>query len=149
MREISRTLNVSLSAVAKSIKHYDETGSHEDSHRKGRQSLLRPWWNRCFRTGLEKSLHLLLLVSRTVQTVLVTTSLQYNILWSLQLNRRWKLFELIPISDFPIPIPDFELIPILFRKREKWTNAKFWPCRVKNVHSTMTHTHTHTHTQRK
>ena len=32
---ISRTLNVSSSEVAKTIKHYDETGSHEDRHRKG------------------------------------------------------------------------------------------------------------------
>jgi hypothetical protein len=33
---MSRTLNVSSSAVAKTIKRYDETGSHEDCHRKGR-----------------------------------------------------------------------------------------------------------------
>jgi hypothetical protein len=26
-------------AVAKTIKHYDETGSHEDRHRKGRARL--------------------------------------------------------------------------------------------------------------
>jgi transposase len=32
IRSISRTLKVS----AKTIKHYDETGSHEDRHRKGR-----------------------------------------------------------------------------------------------------------------
>ena len=31
-----RTLKVSSSAVAKTIKRYDETGSHEDRHRKGR-----------------------------------------------------------------------------------------------------------------
>jgi transposase len=31
----SRTLKVSLSAVAKTIQRYDETGSHEDHHRKG------------------------------------------------------------------------------------------------------------------
>jgi transposase len=35
IRNISRTLNVSLSAVAKPIKRYDETASHEDRHRKG------------------------------------------------------------------------------------------------------------------
>ncbi|CDQ73069.1 unnamed protein product [Oncorhynchus mykiss] len=29
-----RTLQVSSSAVAKTIKHYDETGSHEDRHRR-------------------------------------------------------------------------------------------------------------------
>ena len=29
MQNISRTLEVSSSAVAKTIKHYDETGSHE------------------------------------------------------------------------------------------------------------------------
>jgi hypothetical protein len=29
-------LKVSSSAVAKTIKHYDETVSHEDRHRKGR-----------------------------------------------------------------------------------------------------------------
>ena len=33
---ISRTFNVSSSAVAKTIKHYDITGSHEDRHRKRR-----------------------------------------------------------------------------------------------------------------
>jgi len=36
VRKISRTLNVSPSAVAKNIKRYDETGSHEDRPRKGR-----------------------------------------------------------------------------------------------------------------
>jgi transposase len=36
MRKISRTLEVSSSAVAKTIKRYDETGSHEDHHRNGR-----------------------------------------------------------------------------------------------------------------
>ena len=36
IQNISRTLKVSLSAVAKTIKHYDETGSHVDCHRKGR-----------------------------------------------------------------------------------------------------------------
>ena len=36
IRNISRTLKVSSSAVAKTIKRYDETGSHEDHHRKGR-----------------------------------------------------------------------------------------------------------------
>ena len=34
--KISRTLKVSSSAVAKTIKRYDKTGSHEDRHRKGR-----------------------------------------------------------------------------------------------------------------
>ena len=34
--KIAKTLNVSPSAVAKTIKHYDETGSHEDRPRKGR-----------------------------------------------------------------------------------------------------------------
>jgi transposase len=33
---MSRTFNVSSSAVTKTIKRYDETGSHEDHHRKGR-----------------------------------------------------------------------------------------------------------------
>jgi transposase len=33
---MSRTLKVSASAVAKTIKRYDETGSHEEQHRKGR-----------------------------------------------------------------------------------------------------------------
>jgi transposase len=32
---MSRTLKVSSSAVAKTIKLYDETGCHEDRHRKG------------------------------------------------------------------------------------------------------------------
>uniref|UniRef100_A0AAZ3STE8 Transposase Tc1-like domain-containing protein n=1 Tax=Oncorhynchus tshawytscha TaxID=74940 RepID=A0AAZ3STE8_ONCTS len=35
IRNISRTLKVSSSAVAKTIKCYDETGSNEDLHRKG------------------------------------------------------------------------------------------------------------------
>ena len=34
--KISRILKVSSSAVTKTIKRYDETGSHEDRHRKGR-----------------------------------------------------------------------------------------------------------------
>ena len=34
--KISRTLKVSSSVVTKTIKHYDETSSHEDHHRKGR-----------------------------------------------------------------------------------------------------------------
>jgi hypothetical protein len=33
---MSRTLKVSLSVVAKTIKRYDETASHEDHHRNGR-----------------------------------------------------------------------------------------------------------------
>ena len=32
---MSRTLKVSSSAVAKTFKCYNETGSHEDRHRKG------------------------------------------------------------------------------------------------------------------
>ena len=36
IRKMSRTLKVSSSAVAKTIKRYDETGSHEDRQRKGR-----------------------------------------------------------------------------------------------------------------
>ena len=36
IRHISRTLKVSSSADTKTIKRYDETGSHEDRHRKGR-----------------------------------------------------------------------------------------------------------------
>ena len=36
VRKIAKTLNVSPSAVAKTIKHYNETGSHEDRPRKGR-----------------------------------------------------------------------------------------------------------------
>jgi hypothetical protein len=36
MWKISKTFKVSSSAVAKTIKRHDETGSHEDHHRKGR-----------------------------------------------------------------------------------------------------------------
>ena len=36
IQNISRILKVSSSAVAKTIKRYDETGSHEDRHWKGR-----------------------------------------------------------------------------------------------------------------
>jgi hypothetical protein len=40
MWKMSRTSKVSSSAVAKTIKRYDDTGSHEDRHGKGRQSYL-------------------------------------------------------------------------------------------------------------
>ena len=36
IRKMSRTLTVYSSAVAKTIKRYDETGSHEDRHRNRR-----------------------------------------------------------------------------------------------------------------
>jgi transposase len=36
IRNILRTLTFSSSGVAKTIKHYDETGSHEDHYRNGR-----------------------------------------------------------------------------------------------------------------
>ena len=36
IQKISRTLKVPSSVVAKTIKRFDETGSHEDRHRKGR-----------------------------------------------------------------------------------------------------------------
>jgi transposase len=36
IRKMSRSLNVSSSAVVKTIKHFDDTGSHEDHLRKGR-----------------------------------------------------------------------------------------------------------------
>jgi transposase len=37
--KISRTFQVSSSAVEKTIKRYDETVSHEDHHRKGRPRI--------------------------------------------------------------------------------------------------------------
>ena len=40
--KIAKTLNVSPSAVAKNIKRYDETGSHEDRPRKGRPRVTSP-----------------------------------------------------------------------------------------------------------
>ena len=39
IRKMSRTLKVSSSAVAKTIKRNDETGSHEDCHRYGRTGV--------------------------------------------------------------------------------------------------------------
>jgi transposase len=36
MRKMSRTVKISSSADGKTIKRYDGTGSHEDSHGKGR-----------------------------------------------------------------------------------------------------------------
>jgi transposase len=39
IRKISITFKVSSSAVAKTIKHYYETGSHKDRHRKGRSRV--------------------------------------------------------------------------------------------------------------
>jgi len=38
--KISRTLNLFSSAVAKTIKRYDETGSHEDLLREGRPRVI-------------------------------------------------------------------------------------------------------------
>jgi transposase-like protein len=43
MWKISRTLKVSSSAVAKTIKRYDEIGSHEDRHRKEDLKLPLLW----------------------------------------------------------------------------------------------------------
>jgi transposase len=39
IQNISRTLKVSSSSIAKTIKHYDDTGSHEDRHRNGRSRV--------------------------------------------------------------------------------------------------------------
>ena len=39
MGNISKTLKVSSSSVAKTINRYDETASHEDRHRKGRPRI--------------------------------------------------------------------------------------------------------------
>jgi transposase len=39
IRKISRTLKDSSSVVTKNVKRYDETGSHEDRHRKGRSGV--------------------------------------------------------------------------------------------------------------
>ena len=47
--KISRTLKVSSSAVAKTIKRYDETGSHEDRHRKGRPRVTSAAENKLIR----------------------------------------------------------------------------------------------------
>ena len=41
IRKMSRTLKVSSNAVAKTIKRYDETVSHEDHHKKGRELPLQ------------------------------------------------------------------------------------------------------------
>ena len=38
--KMSRTFKVSSSTVAKTIKRYDETGSHKDRHRKGRPRVI-------------------------------------------------------------------------------------------------------------
>jgi transposase len=38
-RKNSRTLKVSSSVVPKTMKRFDETGSHEDCHRKGRPKV--------------------------------------------------------------------------------------------------------------
>ena len=39
IRKISRTLEVSSSAVTKTIQRYDETGSHEERHRNVRPKV--------------------------------------------------------------------------------------------------------------
>uniref|UniRef100_A0A096MAI3 Transposase Tc1-like domain-containing protein n=1 Tax=Poecilia formosa TaxID=48698 RepID=A0A096MAI3_POEFO len=44
VRKIGKTLKVSLSAVAKTIKRYKKTGSHEDRPRKGRVSEPIIWF---------------------------------------------------------------------------------------------------------
>jgi transposase len=51
MRNISRTLKVSASAVAKTIKRYDETVSHEDSHRNGRPRVTSAAEDKFFRVS--------------------------------------------------------------------------------------------------
>ena len=51
MQIISRTLKVSSSAVAKTIKCYDETGSHEDHHRKGRSRVTSAAENKLIRVN--------------------------------------------------------------------------------------------------
>jgi transposase len=51
IENISRTLNVFSSAVAKTIKHYDETGSHEDPHRKGRPRVTSAAENKFIRVN--------------------------------------------------------------------------------------------------
>ena len=49
IRTISRTLKVSSSAVEKTIKHYDETGSHEAHHRKVRTRVSSVAEDKCIR----------------------------------------------------------------------------------------------------
>ncbi|CDQ68847.1 unnamed protein product [Oncorhynchus mykiss] len=54
IRKMSRTLKVSSSAVAKTIKRYDETGSHEDRHRKGRPRVTSAAEDKPYTTGMTK-----------------------------------------------------------------------------------------------
>lgn len=91
--------------------------------------LSRPWWNRCVRTGLEQK-------PAPPPAVLQDCADSFG-------DHFPTLYDLYSWTGFVYD----ELIPILYRKREKWTNAKIWPCIVKNVHNTMTNTHTQTHTQ--
>ncbi|CAJ0923773.1 unnamed protein product [Ranitomeya imitator] len=49
LRKIGKTLKVSPSAVAKTIKHYRETGSHEDRPRKGRPRVTSASEDKIFR----------------------------------------------------------------------------------------------------
>ena len=58
IRKMSRPLKVSSSAVAKNIKRYDETGSHEDSHRKGRSSVTSATEDKFIRVTSLRNRHL-------------------------------------------------------------------------------------------
>ena len=49
IREITITFKVSSSAVAKTIKRYDETGSHEDRQRNGRPRVTSAIEDKFFR----------------------------------------------------------------------------------------------------
>ena len=55
IQKMSRTLKANSSAITKTIKRYDKTGSHEDRHRKGRTRVTLELThsnyssNKCFR----------------------------------------------------------------------------------------------------
>ena len=55
IRKISRTFKVSSSVVAKTIKRYDETGSHEDRNRKGRARVTEEKFIRVTRAQINAS----------------------------------------------------------------------------------------------
>ena len=72
MRNISRTFKVSSSAVAKTIKHYVETGSHEDRHRKGRPRVTSAVEDNFIRVASLRNRQLMLILLETQTSQLGT-----------------------------------------------------------------------------
>uniref|UniRef100_A0A4W5K121 Transposase Tc1-like domain-containing protein n=1 Tax=Hucho hucho TaxID=62062 RepID=A0A4W5K121_9TELE len=131
IRKMSRTLKVSSSAVAKSIKGYDETGSHEDRHRKGRPRVTSAGEDKFIRvTSLRNytSQHQLSVQRRLCESglhgrisakkpLLKDTNMKKRLAWAKKHDQwtldRWKSFWLL--HDFFIVL----MSSLLFHKNRK------------------------------